>query len=84
MLGHQPLAVALTILHIEWMTQRHWIDAVQDNQELDPQFKSLLKHHWMEESQHSKLDTLMVESLSAPMDGPPSTPPSRSTSRSAA
>jgi hypothetical protein len=68
-LGHQPLAVALTTLHIEWMTQRHWIDAVKDNQDLDPQFKSLLKHHWVEEAQHSKLDTLMVESLSHGMDG---------------
>jgi hypothetical protein len=62
-LGHDPLAVALTILHIEWMTQRHYLDSVKDDQQLDPQFKSLLKHHWMEEAQHAKLDTLMVESL---------------------
>jgi len=57
--------VALTILHIEWMTQRHYIDSVQDDQGLDPQFKSLLKHHWMEEAQHAKLDALMVEALAA-------------------
>src|SRR4030095_8849481 len=63
-LGHSPLAVALTILHIEWMTQRHWLESVKENQELDPQFKSLLKHHWMEESQHAKLDKLMGEALS--------------------
>jgi hypothetical protein len=69
-LAHQPLAVALVTLQIEWMTQRHWIDAVKDNQELDPQFKSLLKHHWMEEAQHSKLDTLLVESLSSGLDAP--------------
>ena len=69
-LAHQPLAVALVTLHIEWMTQRHWIEAVRDNQALDPQFKSLLKHHWMEEAQHSKLDTLLVEELSCSLDGP--------------
>jgi hypothetical protein len=69
-LAHQPLAVALAILHIEWMTQRHWIEAVKDNQDLDPQFKSLLKHHWMEESQHSKLDTLLIEELSSSLDAP--------------
>ena len=46
-LAHQPLAVAVAILHIEWMTQRHYLDSVKDAQELDPQFKSLLKHHWM-------------------------------------
>src|SRR5215467_1622832 len=62
-LAHDPLAVALTILHIEWMTQRHYLDSVKDDQSLDPQFKSLLKHHWMEEAQHAKLDTLMVEAL---------------------
>ncbi len=62
-LAHDPLAVALTILHIEWMTQRHYLDGVQGDQRLDPQFKSLLKHHWMEEAQHAKLDTLMVEAL---------------------
>jgi hypothetical protein len=62
-LAHDPLAVALTILHIEWMTQRHYIDSVRDDQDLDPQFKSLLKHHWMEEAQHAKLDALMVEAL---------------------
>ena len=67
-LGHAPLAVALTTLQIEWMTQRHWIESVRDNQELDPQFKSLLKHHWMEESQHAKLDTLMVDELSRNLD----------------
>jgi hypothetical protein len=67
-LGHQPLAVALTTLHIEWMTQRHWIEGVQDHQGIDPQFKSLLRHHWMEEAQHSKLDTLMVDALARPLD----------------
>ncbi len=62
-LAHDPLAVALVILHIEWMTQKHYTESVQDNQQLDAQFKSLLKHHWMEEAQHAKLDTLMVEAL---------------------
>jgi hypothetical protein len=62
-LAHDRLAVALAILHIEWMTQRHYIDSVREDRELDPQFKSLLKHHWMEEAQHSKLDTLMIEAL---------------------
>ena len=56
--------MALVILHIEWMTQRHYLDSVADNHKLDPQFKSLLRHHWMEESQHAKLDTLMVQAIS--------------------
>jgi hypothetical protein len=64
-LAHDPLGIALTTLHIEWMVQRHYVDSIKDDQELDPQFKSLLRHHWMEEVQHAKLDTLMVESLAA-------------------
>jgi len=62
-LAHHPLAVALAILHIEWMTQRHYIESVRDDRDLDAQFSSLLRHHWMEEAQHAKLDTLMIEAL---------------------
>jgi hypothetical protein len=62
-LKHDPLGVAITTLHIEWMVQRHYVDSIRDDQELDPQFKSLLKHHWVEEVQHAKLDTLMIEAL---------------------
>jgi len=64
-LAHDPLGVAITTLHIEWMVQSHYIGSIKDDQELDPLFKSLLKHHWIEEVQHAKLDTLMVEALSA-------------------
>ncbi|HEX6279263.1 MAG TPA: hypothetical protein VFZ49_04530, partial [Pyrinomonadaceae bacterium] len=66
-LGHDPLAVALVILHIEWMTQRHYIDSIKEDADADPQFKSLLKNHWLEEAQHAKLDTRMVEDLAAGM-----------------
>jgi hypothetical protein len=62
-LSHSPLGVGITILHIEWITLRHYIEGVRDNRDMDPQFKSLLKHHWLEESQHTKLDTLIVEEL---------------------
>jgi hypothetical protein len=64
-LSHSPLGVSIAILHIEWITLRHYIEGVRDNQNLDPQFKSLLKHHWLEESQHTKLDTLIVESVAS-------------------
>ena len=62
-LKHDALGVAIMTLHIEWMVQRHYVDSIRDDRELDPQFKSLLKHHWVEEVQHAKLDTLMIESL---------------------
>ncbi len=66
-LSHHPLSVALTILMIEWTTQRHFQESMHDDATLDPQFKSLLKHHWMEEMQHAQLDTLMVEAIAANM-----------------
>jgi hypothetical protein len=62
-LNHQPLAVAIAILQIEWMSQRHYLESIKDDQELDLQFKSLLKNHWVEEAQHAKTDTLIVEWL---------------------
>lgn len=67
-LRHDPLSVALAVLHIEWMTQAHYLDSVRDDGGLDPLFKSLLKHHWMEEAQHARIDTLMVEALAEGRD----------------
>jgi hypothetical protein len=67
-LRHDPLAIALVILMIEWMTQTHYVGSIKDDRDLDPLFKSLLKHHWIEEAQHAKLDTLMVEALAEGRD----------------
>jgi hypothetical protein len=70
-LGHGPLAVTIAILGVEWMSQGHYLGSVKDNQDLDPQFRSLLKHHWIEEAQHAKLDGLVLKSLaerSSPQD----------------
>jgi len=66
-LAHSPLGVFLTTLHIEWFTQKHYLESVKDNaaERLDPLFCSLLKHHWMEESQHAKLDTLVVDKIAS-------------------
>jgi hypothetical protein len=66
-LSYSPLAVGLLTLHIEWFVQRHYLESIRDDQALDPQFKSLLKHHWLEEAQHTKLDTLMIEERAARM-----------------
>ena len=62
-LRHDPLAVGLVILMIEWMTQAHYLGSIRDDSDLDPLFKSLMKNHWIEESQHAKLDTLIVDAL---------------------
>ena len=69
-LSHGPLGVALVILGIEWATQRHYLESIRDDSELDPQFKSLLRHHWIEEAQHTKLDTLMIQALTDNLTSP--------------
>jgi hypothetical protein len=63
--SHTALGLAIFVLGIEWGTQRHYVESVRDDASLDPQFKSLLKHHWLEESQHAKLDALVFEEMAA-------------------
>src|SRR5262244_90209 len=69
-LRHGRLGVFLTTLHIEWFTQRHYVESVRNNaaEGLDPLFCSLLKHHWLEESQHAKLDTLIVDKIASTLE----------------
>jgi len=62
-MSHEPLSVALLVLMIEWMTQSHYVGSVRADAELDPLFANLLRCHWIEEAQHAKLDTLIVEAL---------------------
>jgi hypothetical protein len=66
-LSKSPLGAALAILHIEWMTLLHYVSSVRDRVDIDPQFGSLLRHHWLEESQHAKLDTMIVEAIAQPL-----------------
>jgi hypothetical protein len=61
-----PLAVLVTILHIEWVSQRHFVEAVRGSAEdLEPLFTSVLKFHWVEEAQHTKIDQLLIAKLVA-------------------
>lgn len=66
-LKHGKLAIALLVMQGEWMSQCHYTDSVRDDAGLDPCFKDLLRHHWMEEAQHAKLDTMMVLDLARQM-----------------
>lgn len=62
---HGPVGLAMFVLGIELATQRHFMESVQGDEDLDPQFASLLKHHWMEECQHAKLDAMVFFELAA-------------------
>jgi hypothetical protein len=62
-LGKTPIAVLVTTLHIELMTQAHYVESVRDNTSIDPLVASLLHHHWLEEAQHARIDALELDKL---------------------
>jgi len=66
-LSHKPMAVLLITLHLEIMTQQHFVESFRRGaaDELDPLFRDMLRHHWMEESQHAKIDILELHKLTA-------------------
>lgn len=64
-LGHHPIGVGLFILHIEWMTQRHYVESVRNGGPIEPLFARLLHQHWLEESQHARMDGWIVEAAAA-------------------
>jgi hypothetical protein len=61
--GKSKLAVLLLIDLIEWFTQLHYTEHVLDKTDLDSLFRDLLRHHWLDEAQHTKLDTLLIAEL---------------------
>jgi hypothetical protein len=51
-------AVLLLTAAIEWFTQLHYVTCFRDDGRLDPFTKHIFKCHWLEESQHARLDNL--------------------------
>jgi hypothetical protein len=62
-LSKSPIAVMLVTLHLEIMTQAHYVECVRDDGEVDPFFAKLLRMHWMEESQHARIDALELDKM---------------------
>ena len=62
-LSKSPLAAMLMTTHIELMTQHHYVSAVRDSHDLDDKCAAILKHHWLEESQHARIDILELDKL---------------------
>lgn len=63
-LKKSELCVLLLTSMLELMTQEHYIEmfrAAEERESLDPTFVQIFKSHWIEESQHTKLDELEVE-----------------------
>jgi hypothetical protein len=64
-LSKSPIAVMLVTLHLEIMTQAHYVECVKDDTAVDPFFAKLLRFHWLEESQHARIDALELDKLLA-------------------
>ncbi|HYO93501.1 MAG TPA: hypothetical protein VER33_03270 [Polyangiaceae bacterium] len=64
-LGHSQLGVGLLVLHIEWLTQHHYLAMVRNEGGLEPSFRKLLHEHWVEECQHARIDGWIVEAVAA-------------------
>jgi P-aminobenzoate N-oxygenase AurF len=57
-LGKRPAAVLLLTSAIEWLTQLHYLTCFQDDATLDPLTQHIFRSHWLEESQHARMDHL--------------------------
>jgi hypothetical protein len=51
-------AMLLLTAAIEWFTQLHYLTCFKDDASLDPFTMHIFKSHWLEESQHARMDHL--------------------------
>jgi hypothetical protein len=63
-LGTPPLTALLTSM-IEWFTQLHYVEHVRDRAELDELFRDILRFHWIDESRHARLDSLLIDEVAS-------------------
>jgi hypothetical protein len=64
-LGTPPLTALLLTSMIEWFTQLHYVEHVRDRAELDELFRDILRFHWIDESRHARLDSLLIEEVAS-------------------
>jgi hypothetical protein len=62
-LGTSPLTALLLTSMIEWFTQLHYVEHVRDRTELDELFRDILRFHWIDESRHARLDSLLIDEV---------------------
>src|SRR5262245_59015643 len=60
-----PLTSMLLASMIEWFTQLHYTEHVRDGGELDELFRDLLRFHWIDESRHARIDSLLIDEVAA-------------------
>jgi hypothetical protein len=68
LLARPRLALILVVLHLEWISMQHFVESVKDDGEIEPTIITILRNHWLEEAQHTKLDMLEIEKLVSDVD----------------
>jgi hypothetical protein len=48
---------------IEWFTQLQYVEHVHDHAELDELFRDILRFHWIDESRHARIDSLLIDEV---------------------
>ncbi len=66
-LTHNTLAVGLLVLHYECIAQPHHVRAMRGDDEVDAQFRELVRLHWREDAQHVQLVGLILADLAQAM-----------------
>src|SRR5262245_14380382 len=62
-LGTAPLTALLLTSMIEWFTQLHYVEHVRDRGELAGLFRDILRFHWIDESRHARIDSLLIDEV---------------------
>jgi hypothetical protein len=62
-LATSPLTALLLTSMIEWFTQLHYTEHVRDGADLDELFRDLLRFHWIDESRHARMDSLLIDEV---------------------
>ncbi len=62
-LTHNTLAIGLLVLHCECIAQPHHVRAMRGRDEVDEQFRELMRVHWREEAQNVQLVGLILAEL---------------------
>jgi hypothetical protein len=60
-----PLTALLLTSLIEWFVQLHYVEHVRGDDDLDPLFRDILRFHWIDESRHAKIDSLLIAEAAA-------------------
>jgi hypothetical protein len=64
-LDASPLTALLLTSMIEWFTQLHYTEHVRAGAELDELFRDILRFHWIDESRHARMDSLLIDEIAS-------------------